>query len=142
METPEDFEAAVKKQLKYWQQVLRLQDWNIELRIVRQHELGDPDALAECEYYLERKDAFIRIVPPIDLDKFDSSYLEEEARDYDVTIIHELLHLHFALFDDPQYECAHEQVINTLSRAFAKIYRLPSTEPGTISTEGSHGHYV
>lgn len=137
METPAElsFEEQARVQLQYWQQLLRLQDWNIELRIVRQHELDDHETLAECEYYLERRDAIIRIIPPEDLDRFEASYLDNEARDYDITLVHELLHLHFAEFDSPLAELAHEQVINTLSRAFVKLYRARDHAPDTLDHE-------
>lgn len=130
METPqeESFGDQAYAQLRFWQELLRLQDWNIELRIVRQFTLDDPDTLAECEYYLERKDAIIRIVIPEDLDRFEDVYLGNEARDYDITLVHELLHLHFAQFAPPEDEVVHEQVINTLSRAFVKLYRIAGPE--------------
>lgn len=139
--SPNEFEAAVEAQLRYWQQVLRLQDWNISLQVVRQHDLGDPEAIAECQYYIDRKDAFIRVIPPSDLDKFEETFMAGEARDYDVTLTHELLHLHFAGFDDPQHEQEQEQVINTLSRALVKLYREagPSKPPPTMTKPG---HYL
>lgn len=124
----EVFVRELNKQLEYWQKLLYLQDWTVEIRVSRPWEMSDPQALAECEWYLQRKDAIIRVLPPSDLSCVESHFLSGEAQDYDISIVHELLHLHFAPFHAKDDETAHEQAINALSRAYVKLYRVSPAE--------------
>ena len=94
----EAFEQELRKQLAYWQRVLYLQDWTIDIRIVRNWEMEDFHTLAQCEWYIQRKDAIIRILHPDDLQGVGHRFIYGEERDYDISLVHELLHLHFAPF--------------------------------------------
>jgi hypothetical protein len=119
----DSFAKELQLQLAYWQKVLYLQDWTVDLRISRQWEMLDAGTLAECHWFLERKDAIIRVLAPADLGGLADKFLNDEECDYDISLVHELLHLHFAAFYTEKDEIAHEQVINAISRGLVKIWR-------------------
>lgn len=132
MDDDEVFEQELRAQLTYWQRVLYLQDWTIDIRVVRQWEMGDQHTLASCEWFIQRKDAIVRILHPNDLPGVSHRFLNGEECDYDISLVHELLHLHFAPFHKEQDEVAHEQAINSISRALVKVWREPHTETSCI----------
>ena len=131
----EQFELELHKQLAYWQRILYLQDWTVELRVVRQWEMTDHQTLAQCENHLQRKDAIIYVLHPHDLPGLSSRFLNGEECDYDVSLVHELLHLHFAPFRNNDDATAHEQAINAISRGMVKVWRNKDNEnaPDTLS---------
>lgn len=131
MEDDESFDLELRKQLAYWQRMLYLQDWTIELRIVRQWEMTDSQTLAQCENHLQRKDAIIYVLHPHDLGGLSSRFLNGEECDYDISLVHELLHLHFAPFRNENDATAHEQAINAISRGMVKVWRSTNSEPGS-----------
>ena len=71
-----------------WIHRLRLLDWDVKWRIVRKDELGD-DHSGRCDSVLMKKMASIRILHPD-----DASTEWVEQYDLELTIVHELLHLH------------------------------------------------
>lgn len=135
----DEFQAEIVKQVTYWQQVLALQDWNVEVRLCRQWEMSDQFTLAETEWYLARKDAIIRVLHPKDLGGLAHRFINDEESDYDITIVHELLHLHFAPFDKGNSDgVSHEQAINAISRGMVKLYRTPTVKPVDITEQVGH----
>lgn len=137
----EAFECELRKQLSYWQRILYLQDWNVDIRVVRQWEMGDQTTLAQCQWFIQRKDAIIHVLHPSDLPGLSGRFLNNEECDYDVSLVHELLHLHFAPFHKADDEIAHEQAINAISRGMVKLWREKGSTSETtcslfIKTEG------
>jgi hypothetical protein len=122
------FEKELRKQLAYWQRILYLQDWTIDVRVVRQWDMGDRLTLAQCEWFLQRKDAIIQVLNPHDLPGISSRFLHSEECDYDVSLVHELLHLHFAPFHKDADDVAHEQAINSISRGIVRVWRNKDNE--------------
>ncbi len=57
----DNFAQELQKQLIFWQEALFLRDWTVELRIVRQWDMSDTGTLAQCEWYLQRRDAIIKV---------------------------------------------------------------------------------
>lgn len=97
-----------------WIWRLRLNDWDIRWRVVRKDELP-PDKTGVCDSLTTKKLASIRILHP---DDGDPSWLD--PYDFELTIIHELLHLHFApwalLFEEgDQSNLFLEQAVHVLS---------------------------
>ena len=138
----DNFALELHKQLVFWQEALFLRDWTVELRIVRQWEMGDSGTLAQCEWYLQRRDAIIKVLHPDDLPGIQHRFLNSEECDYDISIVHELLHLHFAPFHSTEDETSHEQAINAISRGMVKVWRAETTSPPTIieKPHGKHGY--
>jgi hypothetical protein len=139
----EQFEADIKKQAAYWQKLLFLQDWVLDIRVSRQWEMEDDTTLAQCSWFLHRKDAIIRVLHPTDLPGLSTKFLHGEENDYDVSLVHELLHLHFAPLTNPKekyHEIAEEQAINAISRGMVKLYRSNTTPAEPEKVEQSPGH--
>ena len=124
----EAFSLELHRQLAYWQEMLFLRDWNIELRIARQWDMLDSGTLAQCQWYIQRKDAIITVLHPDDLEGCARRFINGEECDYDISLVHELLHLHFAAFHRDEDETAHEQVINAISRGMVKVWRTRGAE--------------
>lgn len=138
----EAFKAEIYKQTAFWQEVLALRDWNLDIQIVRPWDMEESSSLAECDWYLERKDAFIRVLHPNDLGSVQRFFIDGEEADYDISLVHELLHLHFAPFDHDEHEVVQEQAINAISRGLVHLYRKNNPPSELPVVEGQNGHYL
>jgi hypothetical protein len=105
-----------------WQKTLRLQDWDVKVRIVRRSQFRISDAQGECEWLLPKKTALIHIVDPID---YPPNSVWEQ--DMERTLVHELLHCHMAGFDDFEYgspkDVAVEQAVESIAKALVSLKR-------------------
>ncbi|MGE0451785.1 MAG: hypothetical protein AB7Q29_19585 [Vicinamibacterales bacterium] len=113
---------------RYWQQVLRLQDWNVTVRLGRFHEMKSATAVAQVWTSCTLRDAVITLLDP---DDFRPDH-DAAMRDMDDSLVHELLHLHMkdlgvmkADGDDPPTppEIAEERAIAALAAAFVRLNR-------------------
>lgn len=113
-----------RKLCREWQRILRLQDWDIDVRIVRFHESMDR-SLGECAIVGGHKAASIKVRSWID-NGYDGIG-PEAIRDPEVTIVHELLHVHVSAFEPEEWDSpegvAAEQSISQLARAFVDLKR-------------------
>lgn len=79
-----------RERCAYWQRVLRLQDWDVDVKIVRRAEMKTGWMVASATIDQYRR-AVIRLLDPID-------YTETEHwpvdRDQEASLLHELMHLH------------------------------------------------
>jgi hypothetical protein len=105
-----------------WIWRLRLRDWNIRWRVVRKGELP-VDRSGACDSSAMKRTANIRILHPEDA---DSAWLD--PYDLELTIVHELIHLHLAswalLFDEgDQANLFLEQAVHALSSTFVAADR-------------------
>ena len=110
--------------VSYWQGMLRLRDWDVKINLVRGRDL-DQNTGGNCEWVLKRRTALIKILDPID-------YPPEIQwpQDIEETIVHELLHLHFAPFDhttDDADDIAREQAISMIASGFVGLRRSSAT---------------
>lgn len=107
-------DGQLKDKLIYWQKKLRLQDWIIDAKIVRQRDMSQPDRVGEISSNLHNKVALISILDPVDYDDWGKQDMES-------TLVHELLHLHFAGIDyhfgnnDNVYHVLEEQAIESIT---------------------------
>jgi len=99
-----------------WQRLLRLQDWDVEVRLERRHAMPIKTAVG-CSSINKYRRAVIQLVDPIDFTADDC--LTE--RDMEATLVHELLHLHFYDLNVPTPDQAPENV--ALERAIEAIAR-------------------
>lgn len=132
-----------------WQKILRLQDWIITLVISRERNMN-LKGNAEIEATLPKRMATIRILDPLDYPPN-----RVESQDMELSLVHELLHIHlFPLFADREDEMrmvAEEQAIEAISRGLialkrngeGEIFEVPAhqkfefTSPGTkVEAEG------
>ena len=85
------------------------------------------------------------LLSPMDLPLISSEEYIKENANYDLTIVHELLHLHFAPFqesDDTPKGVAQEQAINCISQAIIRGYTGKVPTPAPPVGEPLVGNYL
>lgn len=101
-----------------WQKLLRLQDWDVYLRCVHRGDLDHADVYGKIDWLLHHKVATISLVIDASMAEHDPHYNPER------TLVHELLHLFFIVFETEsgsQQDTALEQALTTLARAFVTL---------------------
>ena len=109
----------LEKLCREWQGILRLNDWDITILIDRKYNFELTNVWGECKAFLCDKEAFIRIIDPIDINSLFRFDMEE-------LLIHELLHCHFKPFeaeDGTLEDKLQEQVIQTLAKSLLNLKR-------------------
>lgn len=104
-----------------WQAILWLRDWEVKPRYARRFELDDGKG-AGITFSRAHRTASIRILDPVDYDPAWTNYPE----DPESSLIHELLHLHFAIFDEEfgsQMVKLEEIAINAIEKALVGLDR-------------------
>lgn len=101
-----------------WQGLLRLRDWQLDVRYVT--DLAAPDGspcFGLCSRFVDAKRARILIRDP------ETSAALSDSHDIEDTVVHELLHLHFAPLaeDTPAGIAAEEQAVWAISGAFTAL---------------------
>lgn len=102
--------TELHKCLAYWQERLRLQDWQVSIKVVRAMEISGN--WGEVEKWPLRKQALIQLTAEADRLKTHPFYEPIEQ-----TLVHELLHLHTAPFDLPEDDPREEHMIHALASA-------------------------
>lgn len=107
---------------KEWQKVLRLQDWTISASIERGRDISMADVQGECNWTIQSKMAKIKVLDATD---YEDSLMVEQ--DMEKTLVHELLHLHAAPFDNFAYNSLEntslEQAIDAIANALVNTKR-------------------
>lgn len=104
-----------------WQERLFLRDWDIKTQIVRRTQLVDGDGMGEVRYKHGKRMAIINLLDPVD---YESEMLWPQ--DHEVTLVHELLHLHFVEFEAEEgttQDNAQERAIDSISKALVGLRR-------------------
>jgi hypothetical protein len=104
-------EYRLDRQMKGWQKRLGLDDWRLELRVVRQNSL-DKATWGNAEWDPDRKSGTISVLDPRDYNLRGS----ELRLDMECTIVHELVHIQvapLAAHDETQ----REEVVNKIMTA-------------------------
>lgn len=114
-------EVELRQKCAEWQKVLRLEDWDVKVKLKRGRDL-ELGGAGECGWTIEKKQALIKIT--------DSADYPPDCiipQDMERTLVHELLHLHFAPFDDFESgtaeDTATEQAIHFISCALVDLAR-------------------
>lgn len=104
-----------------WQEILKLQEWQVAISKAHPHQFGLKENQGECSWVLKKKMALIKILHEDDYP--DTPF----KQDMEVTLVHELLHLHYAPFDETKSgsleEIALEQSIHLISKALVSLKR-------------------
>jgi len=103
---------------RYWQEILRLQDWDVIIELVHHHELNGVIAAVSSNEYLK--------VARISLLRAEE--LRKEDMDMESSLVHELLHVHTKDWEilNRKYEHSdvlQEQAIESLTKAIIKLNR-------------------
>jgi hypothetical protein len=111
-------EVEQQEKLKYWKDILTLDQWDIVAKIVRSKDMDLEESQANINFRICGLEAIVKQMDPIDWHNTDFDY------DMEASLIHELLHLLFAKFkhedEDGELE---EQVINIIARALIGLKR-------------------
>lgn len=110
------------ERLRYWQQKLRLQDWEIELHLVSWREIGER-AGAQVRWLELHKYALVQICREDDWKPED--FGPDHDYDGERLLVHELLHLVLSdlPFDHDRTVDAEELAINILTDALLALDR-------------------
>lgn len=112
-------QRQAEERLAYWQQVLRLLDWDITVAVVRYFNF-EGEVWGDVVMKQGKRAAHIRLLDPADAN-------DPEAQDMDVTLVHELLHLHMWEFAPwglaGKDSRAEERTIDSLAKSFVALER-------------------
>lgn len=124
-------QAHLDADLAYWQEQLRLQDWRVKAEVVRDKQMRDAidkhsPSSGGASVLLDRKEATILLLHPADFPS-DTTW----PQDHEVTLVHELLHLHLeAIFwacplaeKTDSYTNAEEQAICSIAPGLVQLRR-------------------
>lgn len=127
---------SLEDMLRFWQERLRLQDWDIKICFARGSEFDDGSSSGEVLYRLRSKQAMIKILDPID---YPGDTLWEQ--DVEETVVHELLHLHFgSLQIEEEFESIMlEQAICCIADGLIRTKREQSHGGCSFETVGEDG---
>ena len=109
-----EFRDAAEAVCRLWQRLLRLEDWDVEVKVLRYYDLGE-DTTATMNQFPLKKDAVLRLIDPR-----DHNPRWKPVDSVETDIVHELLHLHFGPLSDRENDAkqvAEEQAVNAISRA-------------------------
>ena len=134
--------SDLTERLAYWQQVLRLVDWDIELIRVNARDIEEA-AWGRTRISEEFHEAEIRIIHDTEAVRNTQDF--GMAFDPDHTLVHELLHLVLDYWKVPN-SCmefdAKEAVLNRLASALVRLDRrggTDATEQGRIEEHSRNG---
>lgn len=106
-----------------WKKILKLSDWDIVVRIGRASQMRNLSRMGQVSYTLNKRSAVITLLDPED---YSNSIW---PLDHELTLVHELVHLHLA-FTDPFIDSHDalntflEQAVESLSTALVGLNRL------------------
>lgn len=112
-------EEQLQEKLKYWQERLRLRDWDITAQIVPLSLMEDKSHGGECAWLMQSKAARISILCDEDYKNLGPLLPD----DMEQCLVHEILHCHFAPMDDDKYYMPIEQAIESISKALVEESR-------------------
>lgn len=117
----------LKQLCEEWQEILRLRDWEIALKMVHLSEMSGIGECGDIDVFPEMRQAAIRLVFPEELAKTEMPVYCLER-----TLLHELLHIYFAPFDTPDdtpLRVAEEQAVHALTEAMWCLVDEEEDEP-------------
>jgi hypothetical protein len=104
-------EARLDHQMKMWQKRLSLDDWNLNVRVVRQSEI-EAHSWGMAEWDPDTKTGTISVLDPRDYNLHGG----ELKLDMECTIVHELVHIQVSPLD-ARDETVREEVVNRIMAA-------------------------
>ncbi|HUS08420.1 MAG TPA: hypothetical protein VMZ52_19100 [Bryobacteraceae bacterium] len=110
-------EDQVRGWVKSWQRRLALEDWQVEVKIVRIWELPQ-GAIANIHWSLPNKKAIIKVLHTIDSNVARSGVI----KDTELSVVHELVHLSMAKLPlDPNHTELEEETVKKISMALLDL---------------------
>jgi len=115
---------ALRERLVYWQRVLRLQDWDIEVRVLPQHHLNadSPMSTGRISFNHVYRSACILVADPATvIDDHTAAFTRHSVYDPEQTLVHELVHL---LMPSPgEVKVDVEFTVEAVSKALVRLAR-------------------
>lgn len=114
-------EDELRAKCAEWQKILRLQDWDVRVSIVRENQMLTKESNAEINVNVQHKLARLRVIDPIDYHPDNLN-----PQDMEKSLVHELLHIHLWQFTEElegALQDAEEQALNMITDALIKLYR-------------------
>lgn len=120
-------EEQAQDWLRLWQKRLRLEDWKIEVRIVRIWEL-ERGTLGHIDWSTPHHTALIKVLSPADYELPP----DKIPADMELSIVHELVHLHLSVLPlAKSSRMAEEQVVTMIADALVNLEHHPSATEST-----------
>ena len=119
-------DSALQRKLTYWQRLLRLRDWYVKARWATAHEISGK--VSQVTTHPVKRNAIILVGRPDNYEHRDENTEDADwaVLDWEVALVHELLHLHFSPFDaddDSPQQVAQEQAIHAIAAALVEANR-------------------
>ncbi|MBZ5595780.1 MAG: hypothetical protein LAP39_26370 [Acidobacteriia bacterium] len=103
--------------LHVWQKRLRLEDWKIEVKVVRVWEL-EQGTLGHIDWSIPHKTATIKVLNPSDYELPK----DKIPADMELSVVHELVHLHLSVLPlNKSSRPAEEQVVSMIADALVNL---------------------
>jgi len=119
----------LRQLVKYWQNLLRLRDWQIDAEF--KEELTTDDRVAEPIMLLERKEVTIHLLKDLEAWNDDSHLIIKKGKKailremIEPAILHEILHCHVGWYidleEDELARIQNEQAIEFITDALLKL---------------------
>jgi hypothetical protein len=118
--------------LREWQKALRLQDWEVKIGLYREKSMGMDASEALNSYHMGLKRSLIQV-----RDLTDHAN-DDFPADPEASIVHELLHLHFAPFHarNGLANTFQEQAIEVLAQCLVALKRKGEAMAGKSTSKG------
>jgi len=111
--------------LHIWQKRLRLEDWKVDVKIVRIWEL-EQGTLGHIDWSIPHKTATIKVLNPADYELPK----DKIPADMELSIVHELVHLHLLVLPlNKSSRNAEEQVVSMIADALVSLEHEAPTPP-------------
>jgi hypothetical protein len=111
--------------LHLWQRRLRLEDWKIDVKIVRIWEL-EQGTLGHIDWSVPHKTATIKVLNPADYELPK----DKIPADIELSVVHELVHLHLSVLPlNKSSRTAEEQVVSMIADALVNLEHEPPALP-------------
>jgi len=111
--------------LHIWQKRLRLEDWKVDVKIVRIWEL-EQGTLGHIDWSIPHKTATIKVLNPADYELPK----DKIPADMELSIVHELVHLHLSVLPlNKSSRNAEEQVVSMIADALVSLEHEAPTPP-------------
>ena len=121
-------DEQVQSWTRMWQKRLHLEDWKVEVKIVRIWDL-EQGTLGHIDWSVPHKTAVIKVLNPADYEL----PRDRVPADMELSIVHELVHLHLsALPLNKSSRNAEEQVVTMIANALVDLERHDQPMPNSL----------
>lgn len=115
-------EEQAQDWLKLWQKRLRLEDWKIDVKIVRIWDL-EQGTLGHIDWSTVHHTALIKVLNPADYELPP----DKIPADMELSIVHELVHLHLSVLPlNKSSRNVEEQVVSMIADALINLEHRPA----------------